>query len=116
VKYLSTRVAVMYLGQIVETAPSDELYAHPLHPYTQALLSNALPAHPDDTREEVIVQGEVPSAFNPPAGCRFHPRCPHALPVCSEAAPALVERAPGHPVACHLYEKGASHAATVREG
>jgi oligopeptide/dipeptide ABC transporter ATP-binding protein len=103
VKYLSTRVAVMYLGQIVETAASDELYAQPLHPYTQALLSNALPSHPDDTREEVIVQGEVPSAFNPPPGCRFHPRCPHAMPVCAEQAPSLIERAPGHPVACHLY-------------
>jgi oligopeptide/dipeptide ABC transporter ATP-binding protein len=93
----------MYLGQIVETAASDELYARPLHPYTQALLSNALPSHPDDTREEVIVQGEVPSAFNPPPGCRFHPRCPHAMPVCAEQAPSLTERAPGHPVACHLY-------------
>ena len=76
VKYVSTRIGVMYLGKLVETAASDELYAHPLHPYTQVLLSNALPGHPDDAREEVILQGEVPSAFNPPAGCRFHPRCP----------------------------------------
>jgi peptide/nickel transport system ATP-binding protein len=104
VKYVSTRIGVMYLGQLVETAPSDELYAHPLHPYTQVLLSNALPAHPDDAREEVILRGEVPSAFNPPAGCRFHPRCPHAMPHCSEVEPALVERAPGHRVACHLYD------------
>jgi oligopeptide/dipeptide ABC transporter ATP-binding protein len=116
VKYLSTRVAVMYLGQIVETATSDELYAQPLHPYTQALLSNALPSHPDDTRDEVIVQGEVPSAFNPPSGCRFHPRCPHVMPICAEVAPALAERAPARPVACHLYDNGGSHAATVREG
>jgi len=104
VKYVSTRIGVMYLGKLVETAASDELYAHPLHPYTQVLLSNALPGHPDDVREEVILKGEVPSAFNPPGGCRFHPRCPHALPRCAEIEPALVERAPGHRVACHLYE------------
>ncbi len=103
VKYVSTRIGVMYLGKLVETAASDELYAHPLHPYTQVLLSNALPAHPDDTREEVILKGEVPSAFNPPAGCRFHPRCPHALPVCAEVEPALVEQSAGHLAACHLY-------------
>jgi oligopeptide/dipeptide ABC transporter ATP-binding protein len=103
VKYVSTRIGVMYLGQLVETASSDELYAHPLHPYTQILLSNALPSHPDDVREEVLLRGEVPSAFNPPAGCRFHPRCPHALPACAEAEPTLREQAPGHVVACHLY-------------
>ncbi len=104
VKYVSTRIGVMYLGKLVETAASDELYAHPLHPYTQVLLSNALPGHPDDAREEVILRGEVPSAFNPPGGCRFHPRCPHAMPHCAEIEPALVERAPGHRVACHLYD------------
>ncbi len=76
VKYVSTRIGVMYLGKLVETGPSDELYAHPLHPYTQALLDNALPAHPDDAREVAVLAGEVPSAFNPPSGCRFHPRCP----------------------------------------
>jgi peptide/nickel transport system ATP-binding protein len=103
VKYVSTRIGVMYLGKVVETASSDELYAHPLHPYTQVLLSNALPSHPDDTREEVILRGEVPSAFNPPAGCRFHPRCPHALPVCAEVEPPLRPEAVGHEVACHLY-------------
>jgi peptide/nickel transport system ATP-binding protein len=104
VKYVSTRIGVMYLGKLVETAPSDELYAHPLHPYTQILLSNALPSHPDDVREEVILRGEVPSAFNPPTGCRFHPRCPHALPVCGEVEPRLEEQATGHLVACHLYD------------
>jgi peptide/nickel transport system ATP-binding protein len=105
VKYVSTRIGVMYLGKLVETASSEELYARPLHPYTQALLSNALPAHPDDVREEVILRGEVPSAFEPPAGCRFHPRCPHAMPVCAEAEPPLREQAPGHGVACYLYEE-----------
>jgi len=103
VKYVSARIGVMYLGKLVETATSDELYAHPLHPYTQVLLSNALPAHPDDTQDEVILKGEVPSAFDPPAGCRFHPRCPHVLPVCAEVEPALAERSVGHQVACHLY-------------
>jgi peptide/nickel transport system ATP-binding protein len=103
VKYVSTRIGVMYLGKLVETAAADELYANPLHPYTQVLLNNALPSHPDDVREEVILRGEVPSAINPPSGCRFHPRCPQALPVCSEIEPALQARASGHQVACHLY-------------
>jgi peptide/nickel transport system ATP-binding protein len=103
VKYVSTRIGVMYLGKLVETAAADELYANPLHPYTQVLLNNALPAHPDDVREEVILKGEVPSAFNPPSGCRFHPRCPQALPVCGEMEPVLREQANGHHVACHLY-------------
>jgi oligopeptide/dipeptide ABC transporter ATP-binding protein len=103
VKYVSTRIGVMYLGRLVETAGSEELYARPLHPYTQILLNNALPSHPDETREEVILRGEVPSAFNPPPGCRFHPRCPHAMPVCAEVEPTLREEAPGHLTACHLY-------------
>ena len=103
VKYVSTRIGVMYLGKLVETAPADELYANPLHPYTQVLLSNALPAHPDDVRDEVILKGEVPSAFNPPSGCRFHPRCPQALPICGEVEPPLREQASGRAVACHLY-------------
>jgi peptide/nickel transport system ATP-binding protein len=102
VKYVSTRIGVMYLGKLVETADSETLYARPLHPYTQALLDNALPAHPDDAREGVLLPGEVPSAFNPPGGCRFHPRCPHAMPVCAEIEPALREEAPGQVVACHL--------------
>src|SRR5438552_5111442 len=103
VRYVSTRIGVMYLGKLVETAPADELYANPLHPYTQVLLNNALPSHPDDVREEVILRGEVPSAFNPPAGCRFHPRCPQALPTCAEVEPVLRESSRGHQVACHLY-------------
>jgi peptide/nickel transport system ATP-binding protein len=103
VKYVSMRIGVMYLGKLVETGPSDELYAHPLHPYTQVLLDNALPSHPEEARDEVILRGEVPSAFDPPAGCRFHPRCPHAKPVCAEVEPPLREQAPGHLVACHLY-------------
>ncbi len=103
VKYVSTRIGVMYLGKLVETATADELYERPLHPYTQVLLNNALPSHPDDVREEVILRGEVPSAFNPPPGCRFHPRCPQALPVCGEMEPVLRAHGAGHHVACHLY-------------
>jgi peptide/nickel transport system ATP-binding protein/oligopeptide transport system ATP-binding protein len=103
VKYVSHQIGVMYLGKLVETAASAELYAHPLHPYTQVLLSNALPAHPDDVHAEVILPGEVPSPFNPPGGCRFHPRCPQAMPVCAEVEPSLREASPGHRVACHLY-------------
>ncbi len=103
VKYVSQQIDVMYLGKLVETATSAELYAHPLHPYTQVLLSNALPAHPNDVHAEVILPGEVPSPFNPPGGCRFHPRCPQAMPVCAEVEPYLREASPGHGVACHLY-------------
>jgi len=91
----------MYLGMLVETAAADELYANPLHPYTQVLLSNALPAHPDDVREEVILKGEVPSAFNPPPGCRFHPRCEYATAECRAQQPALRVLADGHGVRCH---------------
>ena len=107
VKYVSTRIGVMYLGKLVETASSDELYARPLHPYTQVLLSNALPSHPDEAREEVILRGEVPSAVDPPSGCRFHPRCPRAMAVCSEVEPPLRTEGAGHDVACHLYTTGA---------
>jgi peptide/nickel transport system ATP-binding protein len=104
VRYVSQHIGVMYLGKLVETAASAELYAHPLHPYTQVLLSNALPGHPNDAHAEVILPGEVPSPFNPPGGCRFHPRCPQAMPVCAAVEPRLREASPGHGVACHLYD------------
>lgn len=103
VRYMATSVGVMYLGRIVETAPAPELFTHPCHPYTQALLSAALPAHPDVRREEVILPGEVPSPLHIPSGCRFHPRCPAAMTICSEVDPAAREVRPGHRVACHLY-------------
>jgi oligopeptide transport system ATP-binding protein len=105
VLHLSTNIAVMYLGKIVEFGTSDELRHKPLHPYTQALFSAALPSHPDEQREEVIIAGEVPSPLNPPAGCRFHPRCPFAMPVCSQVEPVLRSAANGHQVACHLYNE-----------
>ena len=101
-RYMADEVAVMYLGKIVEKAKTKELFTHPQHPYTKALFSAALPDHPDVTREEIILTGEVPSPINPPSGCRFHPRCPFAMPKCAEEAPQLRETAPGHMVSCHL--------------
>jgi oligopeptide/dipeptide ABC transporter ATP-binding protein len=102
-RYMAHEVAVMYLGRIVEKAKTKELFDNPLHPYTKALFSAALPAHPDSTREEIILKGEVPSPINPPSGCRFHPRCPHAMRQCAEIEPIEKEIAPGHTVSCHLY-------------
>jgi oligopeptide/dipeptide ABC transporter ATP-binding protein len=102
-RYMAHDVAVMYLGKIVERAKTRELFKNPLHPYTKALFSAALPAHPDIVREETILPGEVPSPINPPSGCRFHPRCPMAMPHCAEVEPEEKEHAPEHMVACHLY-------------
>lgn len=101
--HMSTRVAVMYLGKLVEVAQSDEIYLHRLHPYTQALFSAALPTHPDDQREEIVLPGDVPSPLNPPPGCRFHTRCSLAKPICSLEEPSLKELGSNHWVACHLY-------------
>jgi len=100
VEHISDRVAVMYLGKMVELTDRDELFAHPLHPYTQALMS-AIPI-PDPTikRERIILQGDVPSPLNPPKGCRFHPRCPVVMDVCSQSEPPLLEVKPEHSVAC----------------
>jgi oligopeptide/dipeptide ABC transporter ATP-binding protein len=103
VAHISHRIAVMYLGRIVETAASDALCARPMHPYTKALFAAALPSHPDDPPAERTVAGEVPSALNVPAGCRFHTRCPAAMPVCAEVEPALRSRDGAGVVACHLY-------------
>jgi len=103
VAHISHRIAVMYLGQIVELADSLELCAKPLHPYTQALFTAALPSHPDERHERLSITGEVPSALDPPSGCRFHPRCPYAMPQCAREAPVRKEVAPQHIVACHLY-------------
>jgi oligopeptide transport system ATP-binding protein len=104
VEYMSDTIGVMYLGKIVEVAAGRELYRKALHPYTRALFSAALPADPDQVGEEAILAGEVPTPLNPPAGCRFHPRCPHAMSRCSEAEPVLREVSPGHRVACYMYE------------
>jgi len=104
VAHISHRIAVMYLGKIVETAESDALCARPMHPYTKALFAAALPSHPDDRPHEKTVLGEIPSALSLPSGCRFHPRCPSAMPVCSQTEPTLRRRDGGGEVACHLYE------------
>ena len=103
VRYMAHQTAVMYLGQIVEYAETEELYQNPLHPYTKALFSAALPSHPDLVREEIVLTGEVPSPINPPSGCRFHPRCPFAMDKCSVEAPVDKEIGPNHRVSCHLY-------------
>jgi peptide/nickel transport system ATP-binding protein len=103
VRYMSHQVGVMYLGKLVEEAPTRELFTNPLHPYTKALLAASLPSHPDVQREDLVLSGEVPSPLNPPAGCAFHPRCPFVMDRCSQEMPQLREMAPGHRVSCHLY-------------
>ena len=103
VRYMCTWVAVMYLGQIVELSPVQELFNNPSHPYTKALMSAALPSHPDTEVEEVILQGEVPSPLNPPSGCYFHPRCPAAMDRCSVDKPEVKEISEGHTLTCHLF-------------
>ena len=102
-RYMAHEVAVMYLGRIVERARTEELFKNPSHPYTKALFSAALPAHPDIVRDEIILSGEVPSPINPPSGCRFHPRCPFVMPQCKEIDPAEKAVAGDHIVACHLF-------------
>lgn len=106
VKHVSDRILVMYLGEVVEESGADELYAQPLHPYTKALIS-AIPI-PDPkierARQRIVLEGQVPSPIDPPAGCRFAGRCPRACDRCRESKPELKEIAPGHRVACHLYD------------
>jgi oligopeptide/dipeptide ABC transporter ATP-binding protein len=104
VEYISDRVAVMYLGEIVELAKSMELYRHPLHPYTHALLSSVPTMDPTRKRKRIILEGDVPSPINPPSGCRFHPRCPLAMDVCRTTIPKELDFA-GHKVRCHAVEQ-----------
>jgi len=103
VEHFSSRVAVMYLGRIVELAVSDELYARPLHPYTQALLASAPVADPDAPARPPALIGDVPNPLEPPPGCRFESRCPMAMDICRQVDPVLTEVEPEHWVACHLY-------------
>ena len=102
VAHMSHTIAVMYLGQIVEAGDAARVAREPRHPYTQALFAAALPSHPGERREDIVLEGEVPSPVAPPAGCRFHPRCPHVMPRCSVEAPAPRMES-GRLVACHLY-------------
>jgi oligopeptide/dipeptide ABC transporter ATP-binding protein len=103
VAHMSHTIAVMYLGRIVEIGPAAAIAHAPKHPYTQALFAAALPAHPDEVREDFVIPGEVPSPLAPPSGCHFHPRCSQALPRCADEAPALRWHADRR-VACHLYD------------
>ncbi len=104
VEYISDRVAVMYLGEIVETGASGELYRHPLHPYSQALLSSIPSLDPNRKQKRILLEGDVPSPIDPPSGCRFHPRCPLAMEVCKTTVPKELDFA-GHKVRCHAVEK-----------
>ena len=102
VEHISDRVAVMYLGKIVEVADRDEMYRNPQHPYTQALMSAIPIPNPDLKRDRTILKGDIPSPLNPPAGCRFHTRCPVAIDICSTQEPPLIDLGGGHLAACHL--------------
>ena len=104
-KYFADSVAIMYLGQIVEAANKDDVFKNPMHPYTKALFSSVPIPDPTATRARMTIQGEIPSASSPPPACRFHTRCPFVFDRCRVEEPPLVEKSPGHYVACHLYDR-----------
>jgi oligopeptide/dipeptide ABC transporter ATP-binding protein len=103
VEYICDRIAVMYIGKIVEFTSYDRLYSDPKHPYTQALMSAIPERDPKARKQRIILEGDVPSPITPPSGCRFHPRCPRVMDICSQIHPDLVDVGEGHQVACHLY-------------
>jgi oligopeptide/dipeptide ABC transporter ATP-binding protein len=102
VKFISDRIAVMYLGKIVELAERDELFANPLHPYTEALLSAVPIPDPTQRKERIVLQGDLPNPANPPSGCHFHTRCPYVQDICRQVAPPLQQHGDGHFAACHF--------------
>lgn len=108
VRHISDRVGVMYLGKMVELSESEELYTNPLHPYTKGLLSAVPVPDPDFKREQILIEGDIPSPSNPPTGCAFHTRCPFKTDICSKVVPQLTEVEKGHSVACHLYTEQAN--------
>jgi len=103
VRHIASRIAVMYLGNIVEIGDAKTIYDEPKHPYSQALLSAVLSPHPERKKKRIQLSGEVPSPISPPTGCKFHPRCPHVMPRCKLSAPPLITLSPKQTVACHLY-------------
>ena len=105
VKHISDRIAVMYVGKLVEMAPTDELFDSPKHPYTAALLSSVPEPDPRVRRDRVVLQGEVANPANPPSGCYFNPRCEYATDICRSETPQLREIAPGHYASCHRAEE-----------
>jgi oligopeptide/dipeptide ABC transporter ATP-binding protein len=105
VRYLSDVVAVMYLGEVVEMSPAKELFSDPLHPYTQALIASVPIPDPTSRRQKIVLEGEIPSPVYPPAGCRFHTRCPKAIPQCSQEAPQRLVLGEQKFVACHLHKQ-----------
>jgi oligopeptide transport system ATP-binding protein len=113
IRHISTRIAVMYVGKIIEIAESSELFRNPLHPYTQALLSAILTPDVGARRERIILTGEVPSLSNPPTGCRFHPRCAYQMSKCAQAEPPLEDIDRGHYVACFLISRSGDSKAAV---
>lgn len=108
VRHISDRVGVMYLGKMVELSESEKLYTNPLHPYTKGLLSAVPVPDPDFKREQILIEGDIPSPSNPPTGCAFHTRCPFKTDICTKVVPKLTEVEKGHSVACHLYNEQAN--------
>ena len=113
VRYMSDRVMVMYLGQVVEIGEAEALFEAPRHPYTRALLSSIPSMDPDRRTEVPPLAGDPPNPINPPSGCRFHTRCPQAQPVCAQRVPALASGGGSHPVACLMFEAGSGHSAAA---
>jgi peptide/nickel transport system ATP-binding protein len=109
VRYVSDRVMVMYLGQVAEIGPADALYEAPAHPYTRALLSSMPSMDPDHRTEEAALAGDPPNPINPPSGCRFHPRCAQAAPVCAKVVPERIATGSQHAVSCLIHEAGSGH-------